>query len=139
MAELGEGGDSALDLAGVANADWAHLDPERLRRSLDGAELSDPGGIVGIAEHGRARHARRDLLEQFEPFRRSNSYSKMHEAGDVAARPGQALDEAGADRIGDAHEHNRHSCGSHCCSAAIAESAIGQDDVTARAATNSAA
>ena len=31
--------------------------------------------------------------------------------GGVAARPRQALDEAGADRIGDDHEHDRHGAG----------------------------
>ena len=33
------------------------------------------------------------------------------ETGGVASRPRQTLDEAGADRIGDLHEHDRHGAG----------------------------
>ena len=36
----------------------------------------------------------------------------IHETGGVAARPRQTLDEAGADRIGDDREHDRHRAGS---------------------------
>ena len=35
----------------------------------------------------------------------------MRESGDVAARPRQAVDKAGADRIGDDREHDRHGAG----------------------------
>ena len=38
-------------------------------------------------------------------------YSNSSETGGVAARPRQALDEAGADRIGDVREHDRHGAG----------------------------
>ena len=38
-------------------------------------------------------------------------YSKFSEAGDVAARPREALDEADADWIDDRHEHDRHAAG----------------------------
>ena len=37
--------DGALDFAGVAHVDRAHLHPERRRHGLDGAELADPGGV----------------------------------------------------------------------------------------------
>ena len=33
---------------------------------------------------------------------------EQREAGGIAARPRQALDEAGADRVGDGHEYDRH-------------------------------
>jgi len=33
---------------------------------------------------------------------------EIGETGDVAARPGEGFDEAGADRFGDLHEHDRH-------------------------------
>ena len=38
-------------------------------------------------------------------------YSNCDKAGGVAARPRQAIDEAGADRIGDDREHDRHGAG----------------------------
>ena len=63
-----EGRDGALDLAGVAHVDRAHLHPERRRHGLDGAELADPGRYGGIPKDRRSRHARRDLLEQLQPF-----------------------------------------------------------------------
>ena len=48
----------ALDLAGVAHVDRAHLYPERWRQGLDGAELSVPGRIAGISKD--CRHVWRD-------------------------------------------------------------------------------
>src|SRR5262249_34758464 len=49
ICRAGEGGDRALDLAGVLHIDRGHIQSERRRRGPDGAELSDPGGITGIA------------------------------------------------------------------------------------------
>ena len=63
-----EGRDGALDLAGVAHVDRAHLYSERRRHGLDGAELADPLGYGGIAKDRHARHAGRDLFEQLQPF-----------------------------------------------------------------------
>ena len=63
------------------------------------AELAGPGGMVGITDDGGPRHARRDLLEQLQPFA-AKLVLERGEAGDVAARPRQAGDEAGADRVG---------------------------------------
>ena len=36
---------------------------------------------------------------------------ELKKAGHIAARPRQIIDEAGADRIGDLHEHDRHGAG----------------------------
>ena len=66
-----------------------------------------PAGCGGIPKDRRSRHARRDLLEQFRPFRGQTVF-ELHEAGGIAARPRQAIDEAGADWIGDDHEYDRH-------------------------------
>jgi hypothetical protein len=35
----------------------------------------------------------------------------LHKAGSVAARPRQTVDDAGADWVGDDHEHDRHGAG----------------------------
>ena len=55
-------------------------------------------------------------------------YSKCHETGGVAARPRQAVDEAGADRIGDDREHDRHGAG-RLQQRPHGRGAMGQDDV----------
>ena len=59
-----------------------------------------PAVYGGIPKDRRSRHARRDLFEQFQPFP-AQAVFELHKAGGVAARPRQAIDEAGADRIGD--------------------------------------
>ena len=65
---------------------------------------------AGIAKHGYPRHAGRDLSEQLQPFG-ADAVFEQHETGGVATRPRQAVDEAGADRIGDDREHDRHRAG----------------------------
>ena len=122
-----EGRDGALDLAGVAHIDRAHLHAERRRHGLDDGELADPGGCGRVPKDRRARHARRDLLEQLQPFSRQAVF-ELHEAGGVAARPRQAIDEAGADRIGDDREHDRHGAG-RLQQRPHGRGASGQDDV----------
>ena len=66
-----------------------------------------PEDIAWVPKDRRSRHARRDLLEQLQPFP-ADAVFERHETGGVAARPRQAVDEAGADRIGRSHEHHRH-------------------------------
>src|SRR6516162_10254603 len=77
------------------------------RQGLDGAKLGGTGWYGGVPKDRHARHARRDLFEQFQPF---SAYAVFiqHEASGVAARPRQAVDETGADWIGDEREHDRH-------------------------------
>ena len=100
--------DGALDLAGVApHIDRVDLHPERRRHGLDDTELADSGGYDGIPKDRRSRHAGRDLLEQFQPFA-AQAIFEREETGGVAARPRQAVDEAGTDRIADVREHDRH-------------------------------
>src|SRR5262249_55056472 len=50
--------------------------------------------------------ARRDLLEQFQPFRAKAELSR-HKAGGVATRSREARHKAGADRVDDIREHDR--------------------------------
>ena len=106
-----KGRDAALDLRRVAHVDRAHLHPERRRRGTDRAPLADPGGYCGIPKDRNSRYARRDLLEQLQPFR-AQAVIEQDKASGVAARPRQTIDIAGADGIGDAHEHDRHGA---CC------------------------
>ena len=86
-----------------------------------------PERCGGIPKDRHSRHARRDLLEQLQPFP-ADAVFEMHEPGGVAARPRQALDEAGADRIGDDREHDRHGAG-RLQQRPHGRGAMGQDDV----------
>ena len=67
--------------------DRAHLHHERLRYGLNGGELSTPGRIGRIPKDSHSRYARRNLLEEFQPFSTKTVFIN-HKAGNVAARPG---------------------------------------------------
>ena len=74
-----------------------------------------------------SRNARSDLFEQLQPFC-AEAIFEHAKAGEVAAGPRQALDKAVANRIGDEHEHDRHSAG-RLLQWNHGRSATGQDDV----------
>src|SRR5262245_61697995 len=119
--------DGLLDLLGDANVDWAYVYPNRWRGGLNDGELADPGSQRRISQHCGARDAWGDLLQQLRPFR-TETVLELHKAGDVAARPCQARDQAGADRIGGTRKHNRH--GSGCLQQRLhRRCAAGHDDV----------
>src|SRR5262245_27401312 len=119
--------DGLLDLLGDANVDWAYVYPNRWRGGLNDGELADPGSQRRISQHCGARDAWGDLLQQLRPFR-TETVLELHKAGDVAARPCQARDQAGADRIGGTCKHNRH--GSGCLQQRLhRRCAAGHDDV----------
>jgi len=63
-----------------------------------------------VAKHRDPGHTWRDLFQQFQPFSAEGVF-RSHEAGDVAARLRQAVDEAGPDRIAGDREHDRHAAG----------------------------
>jgi hypothetical protein len=60
-----------------------------------------------IAQDRRALHARRNFLEQLEPFRADAEFERR-KSGGVAARASQARDQAGTNRIGHLREYNRY-------------------------------
>ena len=91
----------------VAHVDRGQLHAERRRHGLDGSKQASSASCGGIAKHSGARHAGRDLLEQFQPFPAQAEFEK-HETGGVAARPRQAVNKAGSDRVDDTHEHDRY-------------------------------
>jgi hypothetical protein len=66
--------------------------------------------MVEFPNDCRSRHARSNLLEQLQPFSAQAVFERK-KAGGVATRARQAVDEAGADRIGNVHEHNRQGAG----------------------------
>ena len=82
-----EGRDGALDLAGIAHVDRAHLHAERRRHGLDSRRTGRSRRRCRIAKDRRARHARRDLLEQLQPFAAQAVFERMKP---VALPPGRA-------------------------------------------------
>jgi hypothetical protein len=95
----------ALNLPGVAHVDRGHLYPERRRHSLDGSQLGVPGGARRIPKNRHPHHTRRDLLEQLQPFP-THAVFETHEAGGVAARLPQTIDEGVSDRIAGDREND---------------------------------
>ena len=63
-----------------------------------------------VSNDGRPRHMRCDLFKQFQPFR-ADAVFVYGKTRDVAARPRQAFNEAGADWIGRLREQNRYRAG----------------------------
>ena len=59
--------------------------------------MAGPGGYGRIPKDCRPCQAGHNLLEQLQPFSAQIVF-ELQEACDVAARPCQAIDEAGADR-----------------------------------------
>jgi hypothetical protein len=118
---------AALDFVDVAHVDRAQLYPERWRSGLDYGELADPLGYARIPKDCRARHARCDLFEQFQPFC-ADAVLVPGKSGDVAPWPRQACDKPGADRIDGQREYNRHGA-ARLEQRAHARPTRGQDDV----------
>src|SRR5262245_11338760 len=100
--------DVALDLACGAHAEWAQFHAEGRSYALDRGELRKRRRVARLAQNGYAPHAWGDLLEYFQPFHAQPELGR-YEACRVAARSRQALHDAHADRVGYAHEHDRHT------------------------------
>src|SRR5262245_46785862 len=90
---------AALDFFRVPDANGTYVDTERWRRALDGAKLTDCGGIRRISQYCRSRHLRRDIFEQLQPFDGHAKFGRG-EPGGVAARARQAIDNTCADASG---------------------------------------
>ena len=87
--------------------DRSQLYPERRRHRLI-APLADPASGWSGSRRRRSRRRGRNLLEQLQPFR-AHAVFESGESGGIAARARQALDEAGADRIGTRDEYDRYA------------------------------
>src|SRR5262249_47486132 len=90
-----------LDVLRLANLQLPDFHPQAGCRRLEGLhEMSSrTGGDVRIEQDRDAREMRRNLLEQFEPFRRHRRFEVVGEAGSVAARTGETFDESASDRV----------------------------------------
>src|SRR3974377_429897 len=102
-----KGRDRSLDLARVAQVDRSYIYARRCGHRLNYRNLADPGGYGRIPQYYYSRETGCNLLEQFKPFS-TQAIFELHEAGGIAARLRQALDETGADWIGDDRKHDRN-------------------------------
>src|SRR5215211_5851071 len=102
------------------------LDTRQRRRSLDRRPLGDARARGRVEDDANPGDARRDLLERFQPLCADRGFEQQ-KAGRIAARPRQALDEPGADRVGHDREHDRDRTGrvQQWCHG---RAAIGEDD-----------
>src|SRR6516164_1107960 len=105
-----ESGDRAFDLAGIADVGRADLYPKRWRHGLNHGELADPFRYSRIAQDDRARDARCDLFEQFQPFR-SHPIFNLRKPGGISAWMRQVRDKTCGYRIGGLREYNRDGAG----------------------------
>src|SRR5262249_56024096 len=65
----GEWGEAFFDLVGITQCEWAGVHSHYRRRRADSAEQANLGHVGGIPQEPRSGNARRDLLEQLQPFR----------------------------------------------------------------------
>jgi hypothetical protein len=97
----------ALDASGVAQVNRKHFQSNRRRHRLDDTELSK---VRLVSYYRRPRNAWRDLSEQLRPFPTQIVFER-EEAGGIAARSRQTLDQAGGDRIRGGGKNDRHRAG----------------------------
>src|SRR5262245_8677400 len=108
--------DAALDLGGVLTRTEHKLDSERVGIGLSGLPVSSKFIHLGIEENSRARKLRCHLLQHRKPFA-DNSLLIEERACQISTWPRQAGDQARANRIDRADEHNTDSaCRSLQCS-----------------------
>ena len=89
--------------------------PPLLNVRTDGMRRITPNCAVPDVNKGSrmtaARgHTWRNFSEQFQPCTTDGVFEDA-KAGGITARVRQAFDQAGPDRIGDAHKHDRHRAG----------------------------
>src|SRR6516165_190877 len=77
---------------------------------LDHGELAYSRRYGGVPKDGRPRHVWRQLLEKLKPFA-AQAVFELHKARRVSARLREAIDEAGADRVENDSENDRHRAG----------------------------
>ena len=107
----------------------SHLHSQRGGRALHRAELARPGRYARALKERHSLHAGSDLFEQLQPFR-ADAIFVQHKTSSVAARPGEALHETGADRFGDLCENDRH--GTSCLQQCSYGCTAGRDDHVGR-------
>ena len=94
------GCEARLDLASIPRRQGLELEAQHWRCRLHFHQLQTMAGVVPIPDDGHAGDAGHNFLDQFQPLRALLCRDKR-EAGDVATRPRQTVDEARSDGIAD--------------------------------------
>src|ERR1700676_132951 len=103
--------DKGIDVSFTVNGSCENLHVKLRRHGLQRLQvIFGVRGRLRIEHHTNPRHARRNLLEQFQPLLDQRCF-KIDKAGDVATRTRQAFDKTAADRIGDDYEDKRDGLG----------------------------
>jgi hypothetical protein len=89
-------------LLGSCTGRRTNLSPEACALALNFVHDHDRSRVVALVERGHARDARQHLPKQLDAFR-PEGIGHEAQAGDVAARPGQACNQPGFDWIGHPH------------------------------------
>ena len=92
-----KGRNAPLDRAGIACSDWRDFNPQSGSGGLHSREKALSRSLVCVPKDGRPRDARRNLLEQLQPFC-CHAEFRAQESCRVAARPRKALDETRSHR-----------------------------------------
>ena len=102
--------DRLADFVWILDRAGHELDFKRGRRRLGCVEVIAIGRHVRIGEKSGPLGAGRHLLQHREPLAR-DARLEGRQPGDVASRPGQCGDQAGADRISNADKDDRNRAG----------------------------
>src|SRR6185295_16059155 len=94
----------AFQFVGILRLDYAKLHLQRAGRLLSRLQQASGRWTRRIGEHGDTGKLGYGLLEQFKLFAADLKTSQQTQPGDIPARPRQASDEPGTNRIG------RRSC-----------------------------
>ena len=108
--KFGEGREGGIDLAFGAGLQDRELHPRCARRRLHLSDNALGNRNVRVHEQGDDRSLGNHLEQQLQPLRHQVG-CHLADAREVAARPGQARDQAAPDRIADAHEDDRDRLG----------------------------
>jgi hypothetical protein len=110
----------------ILHADRAQLQSDR-RDRLNRSELADARGNRRVAQHGDPRQTPHYLFQQLEPFG-SDRILECREAGDIATRMREALNQAAAHGVNDTREHDGNRAG-RLLQSGYGLGGIGHDDV----------
>jgi hypothetical protein len=98
--------DCRLGLVAAPNGEWANDEAEPARYLLCLGKASNLGWAGGVKHQPYSRRPRHSILEKLDALA-GQPFETLHHryAGDVAARPRQTGDQAGADRVTGHQDH----------------------------------
>ena len=100
--------------AAASHVDRAHLESERCARAPGSRRTARCRPALSASRKHATRVTPGAISLSSSSHFAAELVFELRKPGGVAARSRQAVDEAGADRIGDAREHDRHGAGRLC-------------------------